>query len=155
MAKGGEFRKWYGNLYLVAKYNEHTLQYMTRYPKFTLQNEDKYFQEGVTWTEITSGNLGARYLPNGCVFNHKGPTAFANNHKETLKLAGFLCSKIANWFVSIINPTISCSAGVINKIPIINPNEWNCTIPNENIELSKVDWDSYETSWDFKRHPLI
>lgn len=155
MAKGGDFRKWYGNLYLVAKYDLETVTYMRKYPKFTQQNENRYFQEGVTWTEITSGNLGARYLPAGVIFNHKGPSAFAASHKETIKLTGFMTSVVCNHFTNLINPTITCSAGVMNKVPISNQSEWNEAIAERNINISKSDWDSYENSWDFKRNPLV
>lgn len=155
MAKGGDFRKWYGNLYLVAKYDLKTVIYMRKYPKFTQQNENRYFQEGVTWTEITSGNLGARYLPAGVIFNHKGPSAFAASHKETIKLTGFMTSVVCNHFTNLINPTITCSAGVMNKVPISNQSEWNEAIAERNINISKSDWDSYENSWDFKRNPLV
>lgn len=155
MAKGGDFRKWYGNLYLVAKYDLETVTYMRKYPKFTQQNENRYFQEGVTWTEITSGNLGARYLPAGVIFNHKGPSAFATSHKDTIKLTGFMTSVVCNHFTNLINPTITCSAGVMNKVPISNQSEWNEAIAERNINISKSDWDSYENSWDFKRNPLV
>ena len=155
MAKGGDFRKWYGNLYYLAKYDEDTIEHMRVFPKFTLQNRDRYFLQGNTWTEICSSNFGVRLLPKGCIFNHKGPTAFATNTEETHKLLGFMSSKVFKYYIDLINPTISCSAGTINKIPIKNNSKWNALLVALNISISKQDWDAHETSWDFQRNELL
>jgi len=155
MAKGGDFRRWYGNLYLLAKFDENTLEQMNKYPKFTLQNRDKYFISGVTWTEIGSTNLGARYLPSGCIFNHKGPSSFGKDDKQNFQILGFLSSKVCKYFVDLLNPTISCSAGTINKIPVKGIENWNYSLVQQNISISKQDWDAHETSWDFQRNELL
>lgn len=155
MAKGGEYRLWYGNLWLVMRYDSDAVKQLAIYPKYTPQNERYYFKNGVTWTEITSGALGVRYLPDGCIFNHKGPTAFAENQEDTYKLLGFMASKVANYYSQIINPTITCSAGVVAKFPVKDVESWDSDIPKENVLISRNDWDSFEISWDFEQHPIV
>ena len=155
MAKGGEFRKWYGNLWLVLRYDQSGIDGMSQYPKFTPQNSDMYFKEGMTWTEITSGNLGARYLPAGCIFNHKGPSGFGKTHEDNMRLLGFMVSVVSNYFGQIINPTITCSAGVVSRFPVIESSKWPVGLVEESIQFSRDDWDSFETSWDFQVHPLV
>ncbi|MEE5993893.1 MAG: BREX-1 system adenine-specific DNA-methyltransferase PglX [Oscillospiraceae bacterium] len=155
MAKGGEFRKWYGNLWLVLRFDEWGIKKMSSYPKFTMQNKDLYFKPGMTWTEITSGRLSARYLPEGCIFNHKGPSGFGKDNDYNLKLIGFMASVVSNYYEQIINPTISCSAGVVNTFPVKNIEKWSTLLVKENIDVSKQDWDAFETSWDFESHPLV
>ena len=153
--KGGDFRKWYGNLLYVVKYDLLSIEHMKRYPKFTPQNEDRYFHEGVSWNNITMRMFSPTYLPNGCVFNNKMPAVFPNKHTDVLKLVGFMSSKVCDFFTWLINPSVSCSAGVVRKIPICSFENWNIELPKNSIELSRTDWDSFETSWDFKEHPLI
>lgn len=153
--KGGDFRKWYGNLFYVAKYDMQTIEHMKIYPKFTPQNEDRYFHEGVSWNNITMRMFSPTYLPKGCIFNNKMPAVFSDNHADILKLAGFMSSKVCDFFTWLINPSVSCSAGVVRKIPICSFETWESALPETCISLSKTDWDSFETSWDFQRHPLV
>lgn len=156
LAKGGIYRKWYGNLEIVSKYDKATLDYMKKYSKFTLQNEDKYFQEGASWSlELNNGNLSIRYLPPSCLFAHRGPTIFANSHAELLEIMGFLISKVASYYFKIISPTISLSAGVFGKIPILEINQWDSCLAEQNIAISKLDWDAHETSWDFTENEFV
>lgn len=156
LAKGGTYRKWYGNLEIVSKYDKATLDYMKKYSKFTLQNEDKYFQEGASWSlELNNGNLSIRYLPPSCLFAHRGPTIFANCHTELLEIMGFLISKVASHYFEIISPTISLSAGVFGKIPILEINQWDSCLAEQNIDISKQDWDAHETSWDFTENEFV
>ena len=78
LAKGGNFRRWYGNQTLVIKYDKGTIDYMRRFPKFTLQNEDYYFKEGASWAfELYAGTLSLRFMPQGSIFSHRGPAVFA------------------------------------------------------------------------------
>ncbi len=128
---------------------------MSKYPKFTPQNKDFYFKSGITWTEITSGNLGARFLNQGCIFSHKGPSAFPETESDLYRLLGFMTSCVSNYFTNLINPTITCSAGVLKKVPIVDFDRWNEDIPQNCLRTSKYDWDSFETSWEFVRHPLL
>ena len=155
IAKGGDFRRWYGSYIIVAKFDKESLEYMTRFPKFTLQNSNNYFKEGVTWGSImTNNNLSAKYLPSGYLFNHSSPSAFPIDiHLESA--TAFLCSKVCSFLYKLINPSLSSNAGDINKLPAIYSGKWDNTLPKENIMTSKADWDSHETSWDFEINPLV
>ena len=82
--KGGNFRRWYGNLSLILKYDQTTINNMRKYPKFTLQNEDKYFQEGATWAfELYGNSMSVRYMPKGCIFSHRGPAIIGKASEDS------------------------------------------------------------------------
>lgn len=156
LLKGGTFRKWYGNMDTVVKYDEATLEYMKKYPNFVLKSEDYYFKEGLTWTlELHNGNMSIRYMPRGVIFSNRGASAFGKNLDESIKLLGFLSSKVASYFFAILSPTLSISAGTFNRIPIIRKEEWNENIVQKNIEIGKQDWDAHETSWNFQCNELL
>lgn len=156
LLKGGTFRKWYGNMDTVVKYDEATLEYMKKYPNFVLKSEEYYFKEGLTWTlELHNGNMSIRYMPRGVIFSNRGASAFGKNLDESIKLLGFLSSKVASYFFAILSPTLSISAGTFNRIPIIRKEEWNENIVQKNIEIGKQDWDAHETSWDFQCNELL
>ena len=155
LLKGGTYRKWYGNMDLVAKYDETTLEHMKQYRNFVLKSEEYYFKEGLTWTlELHNGYLNIRYMPKGVIFSNRGAAAFGRNTYDSLKLLGFLSGKVTAYFFNILSPTLSISAGTFNRIPVKQMERWNTTLVEQNISLSKADWDSHETSWDFQRNPL-
>ena len=156
LAKGGNFRRWYGNRTLVIKYDKATIDYMRRFPKFTLQNEDYYFKEGASWAfELYAGTLSLRFMPKGSIFSHRGPAVFAKDGSNIYSAIAFLSSKTCGYFLKFLNPTISCSAGVVKIIPAINFDKINTDKVKQNIHISNLDWDSHETSWDFDTHPLL
>ena len=155
LTRGGEFKKWYGNYYLITRIDKWAMEYLSPYPKFTLQNKEYYFREGSSWPLIVSGTFSSKLLPSGFIFGNNGPSIILSSTEDNLKMLGFLNSRIVDCFTRIINPTISCSAGVIKKIPVIEFEKWNMQLPEENCDICKGDWDSYETSWDFKRNPLV
>lgn len=158
LSRGGEFRRWYGVGTLVVRFDSWAMDFLKDYPKFTLQNKSFYFKEAISWPLITTKALSVRYMPKGYVFGNNGPAIFSKtkNFDNVLQLLGFLNTKVAYYFETIINPTMSCSAGVMKKLPLIEIDEWNIQdITSENIQLCKQDWDSFETSWDFEKHPLI
>lgn len=156
LLKGGTFRKWYGNMDTVVKYDEATLEYMKKYPNFVLKSEEYYFKEGLTWTlELHNGNMSIRYMPRGVIFSNRGASAFGKNLDESIKLLGFLSSKVASYFFAILSPTLSISAGTFNRIPIIRKEEWNENTVQKNIEIGKQDWDAHETSWNFQCNELL
>lgn len=136
LLKGGTFRKWYGNMDTVVKYDEATLEYMKKYPNFVLKSEEYYFKEGLTWTlELHNGNMSIRYMPRGVIFSNRGASAFGKNLDESIKLLGFLSSKVASYFFAILSPTLSISAGTFNRIPIIRKEEWNENIVQKILKL--------------------
>lgn len=154
--KGGTYRKWYGNFEYVLAFDKEN------YSKLLLSgnhlpSRQFYFQQGITWSRISTSNFGVRYTPSGMVFNSACPTAFAE--ENLLKYAlGLLNSKIVFSYVTALSPTMNFQAGDIDKVPcIILDKVFECVIKyvEKNIDLSKCDWDSFETSWDFQRHPLV
>ena len=167
--KGGDFRKWYGNQLYVVNWEKDGLEIKenTRinYPNlgenlgWKISNETFYFKQSITWSFISSSNFGARYSPQGFIFDVQGSSMFPLE-KEILYYTAFICSKLTFELLKILNPTISFQVGNIASLPVIKPDEKKALeivdrLSQENINISKKDWDSFETSWDFKMHPLL
>lgn len=164
--KGGEFRRWYGNHeYVVFYYNDgkELIDLVTeKYPRisdpeFIIKNRDWYFKKGLTWSTLSSGSLGARFCSGGFIFDAKGSMAFASGNDVILFFViALLNSIVAMDYLDVLAPTMDFSIVALKAIPIIERNlDVVSTITGFCINLSKRDWDSYETSWDFKKHPLI
>lgn len=115
------------------------------------------FKPTVTWSRISSGKIALRYAPSGSINDMTGPGIFAD--EETLsRLQGFCNSQIVEKIAELISPTLDFQPGQVASYPIIKSSELNSGIDdqvNSCRDLSKTDWDSFETSWDFKRHPLV
>ena len=113
-----------------------------------------YCKEGLTWSFISSSKFGIRYLPTGCFFDVAGSTLFSRD--DNIYTLGFLASNVCFSILNILNPTLNYQAGNIKSLPLIINNEQDVQkYVKRNIQISKCDWDSYETSWDFKRNPLV
>lgn len=153
LTKGGNARKWYGNNEAVILWRDSNKFHRARgtFSKY-------YLKEGITWGKITTGMFSARYFQQGFLWLDAGSAFFAKNRKEQYYILAFLSTKIAAYILQIFNPTISCQVVDIQRIPIIfdqkKINEINL-LTEEAINISKEDWDSYESSWDFKKHPLV
>ena len=161
--KGGGFRKWYGTSAHVINW-EHDGKEVKAYAASlygsytrTIKNINEYFKEAIAWPYITSGNrFGARFQPKGFIFDVAGSSLFTSKD-YMFYLCGLLSSKLVIKFMRIINPTMNYQVGDIAKIPVIYDVKYAeviNTLVQENIFIAKADWDSFETSWDFKRHPL-
>ena len=154
--KGGEFRRWYGNNdYLVNWENDGEV--LRIFSGSTIRNTTYYFKEAITWSLITSSIISFRYRPIGYIFGDAGPAVFPQS-ADFYVLFGLLNTKITQEASGIINPTINSSSGVVANFPAvksIKDSNMVVTLVKESITLSKSDWDSFETSWDFKKHPLI
>lgn len=154
--KGGAYRKWYGNFDWVIAFDETNYNALLNSGNH-LPSRQFYFKEGITWSRISTSNFAVRYTPAGMVFNSACPTAFAND--GILKYAlGLLNSVIVNSYVMALSPTMNFQAGDIDKVPFILQKETEDIVVGivENcIYLSKLDWDSFETSWDFECHPFV
>ncbi|WP_158099737.1 BREX-1 system adenine-specific DNA-methyltransferase PglX [Pseudoflavonifractor sp. An44] len=154
--KGGEYRRWYGNILYVLDW-ENNGAHIKSTGRATIRSENMLFREGITWSNITSGKSSFRYMPEGFFFESTGSVCFID--QELLNyLLGFLNSPITDKINYIINPTLHLQSGDIAKIPLIISNDKLSDISysvSENITFSRIDWDSNETSWDFKRHPLV
>ena len=121
-------------------------------------NESYITKKGLTWTYITSGPLGVRFVPDGFLFDNKGSMVFFEDEESIYTNLGFLCGTIARVVSQILNPTISFQPGNMATMPspqIPEKKELITSRVKENIQHAKIDWDSYETSWDFKRNPLV
>lgn len=153
--KGGEFRLWFGNLQEVLWFDAEGRRYMNTMSGHRENGaHDFYCKEGLTWSFISSSKFGIRYLPTGCFFDVAGSTLFSRvDNAYTL---GFLASCVCFDILGILNPTLNYQAGNIKSLPLLVDREDEvdeCVY--QNIQISKDDWDSYENSWDFQRHPLV
>lgn len=155
--KGGGFRKWYGNFEYIVNYKNNGHAIRSYDGTGMLKNSKYYFLKGITWSHTTSGSYAARFLPNGYIFNVEAPTFYPNAGTDLLFVLANLNSKITNYLWAYINQTFHYLAGDVEKLPIKyqNGNKHVNNIAQSNISISREDWDAFETSWDFKRHPLI
>ena len=152
--KGGEFRKWYGNNLELLNYANDGRE-LKAFKKSSLTGRENYFKECVTWSRITIAKTAFRFMPEGAIPNMAGLALYSN--KNRLLLA-YLNSIVAKSFLDILNPTINYPPGTIATVPVPDFSGISREIDgivDENIEISKMDWDSFEISWDFKKHPLI
>ncbi len=153
--KGGDFRKWYGNLQEVLWFDESgraKMKTMSGHRENGAWNW--YCNEGLTWSFISSSKFGIRYMPSGCFYDVAGSTLFSK--KDNLYTLGFLASNTCFMILGCLNPTLNYQAGNIKSLPIIYTDlEIVDTLVKDNISRSRSDWDSFETSWDFKWHPLV
>ncbi len=152
--KGGQFRRWYGNNDSVLNYENNGYE-LRNFKKASLTGTDNYYKENITWTRISTGKASFRYTPEGSIPNMAGLCLYCNDIPCFIAL---LNSIVVGKCLEIMNPTINYPPGTIANIPIRYLDEKKELIrakSKENIEFSKADWDSFETSWDFKRHPLI
>ena len=161
--KGGEFRRWYGNNYYVVNWfndgeemKKCVAQNYGSYSK-ELRSEDKYFEEGISWSALSSGNISMRHSEAGYIFDSKGSKAFVRSGTDIFLILAYLNSNVVQHFLKILSPTLDYNNGNIEKLPYIITDEADTIsiIGQESEELSKTDWDSFETSWDFKKHPLV
>lgn len=162
--KGGSFRKWYGNNDYVVNWENNGAEIKSFKDEETGRirshnyNAEYGFRESLTWSDISSAqNFGIRYSPVGKLFDGRGSSLFAN-HRVIYNILGLLTTKLAGYYLAIINQTMVFNVGDVAAIPLNEQtlsNEVIKKLVKENIEISKADWDSFETSWDFKRHPLL
>lgn len=160
--KGGDFRRWYGNQEYIVNFRDfgaEISQYRVQSGQSaSFPGQDFYFHDSVSWSLVSSAKFGIRYYPTGFVFDIAGSSVFPNSEEKLGYLLGFLASEVAFSCLKLTNPTINFQAGDVRKLPLIydehSLDETN-KMSQENITLSRKDWDSYETSWDFKRHPLV
>ena len=155
--KGGSFRKWYGNKdYLINWKNDgHEIR---NFDRSVIRNMDYHFREGYTWSALTSGNLSMRFNDIGSLFDSKGPMYFYYDQVHKFYLLGLVNSKISLTILKILAPTLDFNQGPIGNIPFIYKDQNKPEIDSlvqQNISISKADWDSFETSWDFEVNPLL
>lgn len=165
--KGGEYRKWYGNQFYVVNWEDDGKEirefnaYLnsSRDSKIGIANTEYYFKESITWSFVSSSYFGVRYSEQGFLFDTGGSSAFVDG-ECIYYITAFLCSKLAYEFLRIQNPTLNFQPGNIANLPLVIPKdqavlEEIIELAKENIKISKSEWDSYETSWNFRVHPLL
>lgn len=159
--KGGDYRKWYGNNDYVVNW-ENDGVFMRNYKDSSGKipahafNLEYIFKENVTWSSLSSYKFAARYTDFGFLYDASGSFADVKNERILYTLA-FLCSEVTQYFLKIMNPTLNFQKGNVSALPFILDAKYMERINDyteENISISRRDWDSYETSWDFKCHPL-
>lgn len=151
--KGGGYRKWAGLYEYVVNWSQSN---NFNRPKTTMK--DKYLLKGITWSFLTSYAFSARFFDNGFLWDVAGSPMFLKNEKDLNYICGFLGTNIARYLLNLMNPTLNYQAVDVAAIPIIlneNKKQQIDTLVEQNIAISKDDWDSFETSWDFEEHPLI
>ena len=153
---GGGYRRWYGFNTDVVNWEDNGSE-IKSFPKAYVRNEKDYFKSGITWNAITSSDISVRYFGEGYIFSNAGMAIFATQEKLLFILA-FINSLVAKKILSAISPTLNYNAGDIANLPLLLKQDYMNKInrkTQECIDLSTSDWDSYETSWDFKGHPLV
>lgn len=158
--KGGGFRKWYGNQDFVIDWENDGYKLKNFRDekgklRSTLRSIEYNFHEAITMSRICSGITSFRYLQKGFITEGASNNIYYDD--EGFKLLAFLNSKVCDYILNVYNPTINIMPDDLRKLPLTYEKfEYNfCENVKRNIELCKLDWDSFETSWDFKRHPLI
>ena len=160
MSSGGEFRKWYGNMYRTVIWADDGLKIKSS-GNAIIPNENLYFKKVIGWSRISSGALSFRMYPEGIIPGDATGCIFANKKLMPVLIAA-LNSAVIKEIWPILNSNMTNSTGIVSQIPVplveqINQEQLTCicTYVENNINLAKKDWDSYETSWDFQRHPLL
>lgn len=163
--KGGTFRRWYPNKEFVVNYTNNGIDIKTsvmkkypylKTPDFVVKNTNTYFKKGITWSDVATGDFSARYVDNGYIYADAGPMFFPN--EDIFYLLAYMNSKVFQGCCNLICQGLHYSTGQIPKIPFRNQYDKSVSISRltkQNISLSKSDWDSFETSWDFTKHPLV
>ncbi|TKE90002.1 BREX-1 system adenine-specific DNA-methyltransferase PglX [Vibrio kanaloae] len=161
--KGGTYRKWYGNCDQLVNWEndgkeiKNLIEPHTGRVRSHNYNGEYSFRESISWSAISSGSFGVRYSPQGSLFVTPGSSAFIKDGKcsNIQELTALLCSKLSDHFLAYISSTLNIEVGNVLKIPYIPMPNSVAKLANEAITLSKKDWDTYETSYDFKSLPLV
>ena len=165
--KGGSFRRWYGNRdYIVNWENDGSaIKYAVVHnptdPNTTswsrrIFNTNYYFREGISWSDVATGKLACRYVPEGVIFNATGPTFFVDDKELTWFFIALFNSSVFQEFLNLVCPGLHYNIGPISRLPVhYDPDGKIVLLAKDNVDLAKKEWDSYEISWDFKRHPIV
>ena len=160
-AKGGAFRRWYGNIDTLIDWSDSAREHYRTDHVARIAPEYIWFRKGICWTLISSNKLhGFRLLDDNSTFNLAAPSVFFNNDRMMFYILGYLNTKFSQEIIALLNPTLNTNISDITAQPLYygkSPEQEDMVINlvSQNIALSKADWDSFETSWDFTRHPFI
>lgn len=160
-AKGGPFRRWYGNVDTLIDWSDSARAHYRADRVARIAPEYIWFRKGICWTLISSNKLhGFRLLDDNSTFNLAAPSVFFSDERMMIYILGYLNSKFSQEIIALLNPTLNTNIGDITTQPLCygkspEKEEKVVGLVTENIALSKRDWDAFETSWDFKHHPLV
>ena len=156
--KGGSFRRWYGNQdYLINWENDgneiKSFCDDNGKQRSVIRNPKYYYLESISWSSISSSlGIAFRYYPKGFIFDHAACNIYTDEINNTL---GYINTKLVGYFSSIINPTLNLFSGALGNIPFLSAKKDIDNIVDQNITISKYDWNAHETSWDFQRNELL
>ena len=162
--KGGEARKWFGNREHLVNWEDDGAEVIGYNAKLygsasrQIQNTDFYFLPSVSWSWVSSSIFGARYYDAGFIFDTAGPSISAK-HEIQLHVLALLTTPLAVDFVAALNPTLNFVIGTLSQVPVVSLSEevekLVTSIAEQAIDISRQDWDNFETSWDFRDQPLL
>ncbi|PRO95030.1 hypothetical protein C6Y08_06815 [Lactiplantibacillus pentosus] len=159
-AKGGGYRKWFGLENEIVNW-AHNGQSIKNYRKYGAQktaavrNENDYFKIGITWSAVTSGRFSARLLPANHIFDSGGSSIFPSS-EDRIMILGIMNSIIMDENLLIKNPTLNFQPSDIGSLPVISQKDGRAeNVVKQNINIARIDWDTFENSWNFELHPLL
>lgn len=155
--KGGSFRRWYGNMYYLVNWGNNGKE-LKEFKGSVIRNEKRYFTTiGTTWSTIASGKPSFRFFERSWLFETKGSVCFPNDESMIYSIMGYLNSPIVVAFLKALSPTLDYHEGPMGKVPyqIIQETGSINKLVKQNIAISRLDWDTHETSWDFRQNELI
>ncbi len=154
-SKGGGFRKWYGNNDVVINWENDGLE-LESFPGSVIRNPEYYFKEGMTWGTISSSKLSMRSSAAGSISEHAGSSIYIDHDtKSYLAILAFSNCSVAEAILAILSPSLRFTEGPVGLLPVLAIEKCNGLAVETAINLARNDYDSFETSWDFKRHPLV
>ena len=160
MTKGGDFRRWYGNNDYVVNWENNGFALRNFKDedgklRSVLRNTQFYLRECISWNDTTAtGKIAFRYQPEGYISNASGPCVFADH--DLFYLFGLLNSIVSQKLLEILAPNMKFEVGQMALVPIIKKqSNYIDDLVRKTVDIVKSDWDSFETSWDFKLHPLV
>ena len=154
--KGGGFRRWYGNIDTVIDWSEDARRHYRKDKVARILPNYLWWRKGILWNLISSGIQSFRIYNDDEIFNLAAPTLFFTEESLIPYCLGLFNSPISEYIIKLVNPTLNCNIGDIQSIPFIKNNtEYINKVVSQNINISKSDWDTHETSWDFEANPLL
>ncbi len=155
-AKGGGFRKWYGNLQEIVDWSEKARTSYQKGHGSQIIPEEYWYKKGITWGLTSQASF--RVLPEGSTYDKQGSSIFIVDEEKYAATLALLNSRIAEYYLQVLNPSLSYQVRDIRNIPLKNvvlTDENIKKISDSCVDFAKADWDCFETSWDFRHHPLL
>lgn len=155
--KGGSYRKWYGNNIYLANWENDGYE-MREFRGSVIRNPQYYFRQGITWSSLSSGGLSMRFSPKGFIFESKGSMCYLKSDADLFYVLALMNTKVVDNMLKILAPTLDYHEGPMSKVPVVIEYADKLLIEEkakECVYFSKSDWDAFETSWDFTKHPLL